>query len=460
MSLRLRLTLLYTTLLGGVVLVIGVIVYSMVSIILMNQTDDLLTRTVYTMTGALRVDSVGNLNLMNLPGISLTDNYFIQLRSIDGRILATSANINQYNEPLDPDGLKMNIPVFREVHFQSVPLRVVNVPLQVNGQPAGTLQVGVSLALIERTQNVLLMVLASTAVFAMALAALAGWWIIGRALAPLEIVTETAAQITRADDLSRRIPYDGSRSDEIGQLILSFNQTLSQLEQLFSSQRRFLADVSHELRTPLTVIKGNVGLMRHIGVADEESLGSIEGEVDRLTRMVGDLLLLAQAESGKIPLDLRPIELDTILLEVFQQMRILAGDRIQVKLVEIDQVVVQGDRDRLKQVLLNLGGNAIKYTPAGGTMQLGLYRTDDQARLVVSDNGPGIPAGDLPHIFERFYRGEKSRTRPREGSGYGLGLSIAYWIVRNHNGRIEVDSREGQGTTFCVWLPLMKPPAG
>jgi len=176
--------------------------------------------------------------------------------------------------------------------------------------------------------------------------------------------------------------------------------------------------------------------------------------VDRMTRMVGDLLLLAQAESGKLPLHLRLVEMDTLLLDVFQQMHILARDRINLKLGEIDQVLVCGDQDRLKQVLVNLVGNAITYTPQGGDVIVGLGKVGNRARITVSDTGPGIPQDDLPHIFERFYRGEKSRTRQREGKGYGLGLSIAYWIVRNHSGQIDVDSRLGQGTTFCIWLPL------
>jgi signal transduction histidine kinase len=196
--------------------------------------------------------------------------------------------------------------------------------------------------------------------------------------------------------------------------------------------------------------------MRRIGQVDEESLTSVEGEVDRLTRLVGDLLLLAQAESGRLPMDARPVELDTILLEVFQQMRTLAGDKLQLHIAEIDQVQVTGDRDRLKQVLVNLVSNAIQYTPPGGNVNLSLQQTNGQARLIVSDSGPGIPAQDLPHIFERFYRGERSRKRTpgAQSSGFGLGLSIAYWIVRNHGGAIEVSSKEGQGTTFCIWLPM------
>jgi signal transduction histidine kinase len=253
----------------------------------------------------------------------------------------------------------------------------------------------------------------------------------------------------------------GNESEEVAQLITAFNETLSRLEGLFTSQRRFIADVSHELRTPLTVIKGEVSLMRRIGQVDEESLTSVEGEVDRLTRLVGDLLILAQAESGRLPMDMRPVELDTILLEVFQQMRTLAGDKLQLHIAEIDQVQVTGDRDRLKQVLVNLISNAIQYTPAGGGVTLSLQKNNEQARLIVRDTGPGIPAQDLPHIFERFYRGERSRKRAAgsQTSGFGLGLSIAYWIVRNHGGSIEVDSHEGQGTTFCIWLPLKPAPA-
>jgi signal transduction histidine kinase len=134
-------------------------------------------------------------------------------------------------------------------------------------------------------------------------------------------------------------------------------------------------------------------------------------------------------------------------------MRILAGSRVHVHLKEIDQLEVQGDRDRLKQVLLNLVSNAIQYTPQDGDVTLSLARVTDQARLTVRDTGPGIPAEDLPHIFERFYRAEKSRTRARYG-GFGLGLSIAHWIVEHHGGRIEVESKDGKGTMFFIWLPL------
>jgi signal transduction histidine kinase len=293
-----------------------------------------------------------------------------------------------------------------------------------------------------------------TAAVSMLLAATASWFIIGQAVEPLAEVTRTAMQISGADDLSRRIPYHGNESDEGGRLVAAFNATLERLENQFTAQQRFLADVSHELRTPLTVIKGNVELMRRMGCADEESLSSIEDESDRMNRLVGDLLLETQAESGKLPLSFAPVELDTLLLEVFKDMRVLARERIQMKLTEIDQIQVRGDRDRLKQVLINMLSNAVKYTPTGGEVTLSLARFHDQARLVIHNTGPGIPAEDLPHIFERFYRAEKSRTRAKVG-GFGLGLSIAYWIVTHHGGRIEVESPEGEGVTFAIWLPLL-----
>ena len=198
--------------------------------------------------------------------------------------------------------------------------------------------------------------------------------------------------------------------------------------------------------------------MRRMNCSDDKSLSSIESEVDRLTRMVGDLLLLAQAESGKLPMIMKTVELDTLMLEVMQQMKVLARGKLALKVGEIDQVLVCGDQDRLKQVLVNLISNAIKYTPEGGEVVVGLGKVNSKACLVVSDSGPGIPPEDKPHIFERFYRGEKSRTRGKDGKGYGLGLSIAYWIVQNHGGNIDVSPRQPHGTTFTVWLPLPNGP--
>jgi signal transduction histidine kinase len=454
LSLRLRLTLLYSTLIGGILLIFGAAVYVLISIILLNQVDDRLATSVQDILKVTRVEPDGEITMVYLPSRDLSANIYVQLWGADGKIKSASPGLVGFLESLDPAGYLTKDPVYRENSINNVHLRVLTVPLLIATHRVGVLQVAASLTVVDSARTNLINVLFLSATIAVALAALGSWLVLGRSLAPLGTITETAQAINRADDLSRRIPYTGPENDEIGRLIESFNQTLERLENLFTSQQRFLADVSHELRTPLTVIKGNVDLMRRMKRLDEESLTSIDQEAGRLTRLVGGLILLVQAESGKLALSLKPVELDTLLLEVFHEMRVLAGSNVQLKLADIDQVLVNGDRDRLKQVLLNLVGNAIQYTPPGGVVFLSLVIIGEQARIIVRDTGPGIPAEDLPYIFERFYRAEKSRTRTRT-SGFGLGLSIVQWIVENHGGTIKVESKEGVGTTFAIWLPLL-----
>jgi signal transduction histidine kinase len=313
------------------------------------------------------------------------------------------------------------------------------------------------LDMVDKAQDDLMQILSIIWIVAVLFSGMAVWITMGQTLKPLGAITETVEQINRADDLSRRIPYSGPENDEIGSMVSTFNQTLERLEALFTSQQRLLADVSHELRTPLTVIKGNVDLMRRMKSLDPESLASIDQEAGRLTRLVGGLLLQAQADTGKLALVMNKVELDLLVTEVFQEMSILAANKVHLHLNEIDQVYVNGDRDRLKQVFINLTANAIQYTPQGGDVYVSLEQIKDRARVIVRDTGPGIPAEDVPHIFERFYRAEKSRTRGKS-TGFGLGLSIVNWIVEKHGGRIEVASQEGKGTTFVVWLPLFGNP--
>jgi two-component system, OmpR family, sensor kinase len=456
MSLRVRLTLLYISLLAGLLLVFGVAIYITVSRTLTNQVDETLIFAADEIIRHTSIDEQGELDISPLAALDLPANVYVQIWDRERRLRAT--NVPALTLPLDEVGFTSNEPVRRDAVINNFRFRVLSAPLVVGFRDVGVLQVGAALTVVETTQNTLLIVLIIGTLIAITIAGLAGWISTNRALTPLEDVTYTALQITRADDLSRRIPYKGPPNDEVGQLINAFNRTLGRLESLFNTQRRFMADVGHELRTPLTVIKGNVELMRRFGFADEESLAGIESEVDRLTRLVGDLLLLAQAESGKLPLDNRLVELDTLLLEALHQIKVLTREKMNLRLGEIDQVLVCGDQDRLKQVIVNLLGNAINHTPPGGEVMVSVSKEGDKAKLVISDTGPGIPPEDLPHIFERFYRGEKSRTRSRDGKGFGLGLSIAYWIVQHHGGRIEVDSTLGKGATFCVWLPLGVEP--
>ena len=279
MSLRLRLTLLYTSLLGGTLLLFGALVYGLVSLVLVGQLDNTLTQQADLLTsGPLRVNANNQFDPRVLTEFQPADsNLIFQVWGSDRRIQITRPL--SWQTPLDESGLRASRPVFHSTISRGVHLRVLSVPLVSPRGPAGILQIALTLSLLDAAQRTLATVLIALAIFSMALAGLAGWLVTGQALAPLASATQVATRITRADDLSRRIPLTGSESEEVAQLITAFNETLSRLEGLFTSQRRFLADVSHELRTPLTVIKGEVSLMRRMGQVDEESLTNVVGKL-------------------------------------------------------------------------------------------------------------------------------------------------------------------------------------
>lgn len=454
MSLRLRLTLLYSTLTGGVLLVFAAAVIYVFNALLFNQIDNTLESSANIIIREIKMDMLGRAQ-PDLSSADINSDVYVQVWGLNNEIQSSPQKLEDFsNKPFDPSGLRSASPVYREINDGKNHLRVFTIPLEQNGHTIWVMQLATDLSNVDSARNGLANILSILLVVAVLFTGNVAWFTLGQTLKPLSAITDAAEQINRADDLSRRIPYSGPEHDEIGNLVGSFNQTLERLEALFTSQQRLLADVSHELRTPLTVIKGNVDLMRRMKVLDDESLTSIDQEAGRLTRLVGGLLMLAQAESGRLTLNIKMVELDLLLTEVFQEMSVLARNKVHVHLNDIDQCHVNGDRDRLKQVLINLAANAIQYTPQGGDVFLSLEKIGEQARIICRDTGPGIPAEDLPHIFERFYRAEKSRTRGK-ASGFGLGLSIAHWIIEHHGGRIEVESKEGKGTTFAIWLPVL-----
>ncbi len=456
MSLRTRLTLYYTLVLGAVLVLFGLAVYGLISVVQLRQVDSALERAARDLLFVARVDDQGD--IIFIQRVSFDSSVFSQVWSTENQLVGVTQTVDPQSplmQPLDATVMESEERVFTDVVIGGISYRVLTVPLHSNGMRVGVLQSGTSLSIFDALRTDLVRYLVLLSGLAILVAGMLGLVTGRRALAPLAMVTDTALQITRADDLSRRIPDPSDPEDEVGRLITAFNDTLARLDKLFATQRRFVADIGHELRTPLTVVRGNLDLMRRMGKMDEESMHSIEQEVVRLSRLVEDLLILAQAESGKLPMDRRRVELDSVLLEVFNQVRVLAGEHVKLEIGKIDQVLVCGDHDRLRQVVLNLMANAIKYTKlGGGVVTVSLSKDEQGAKLAVRDTGLGIPSADLPHVFERFYRGDKSRSRAKDGSGFGLGLSIAYWIVRNHRGNIEVKSRPGRGSTFTMRLPL------
>ena len=294
---------------------------------------------------------------------------------------------------------------------------------------------------------------------AIGLAIAGGYLLAGRVLAPVGAMAETARKIT-AESLSARLPVDNPR-DEFGQLAGVFNETLARLDAAFEQLRRFTANASHELRTPLTGLRsvGEVALQRSLTTQGyREVIGSMLEEVDRLTRLVENLLLLTRAEAGRIPLTRSVVNLAELVSGVSDSLRILAEEKDQELTVEVvAPVTAECDASVLRQGVINLLYNAIKYTPDKGAIRVAVkISASGDATVDVQDTGPGIPAAHRGRIFERFYRVDDARAR--ETGGVGLGLAIARWAVEANGGRIEVESGEGQGTLFRIVLPHVAHP--
>lgn len=281
--------------------------------------------------------------------------------------------------------------------------------------------------------------------------------ITNRALEPLDRITTEVAAISDGKSLHRRLHTEGS-NDEWGRLIAQLNAMIERLETSFGALRRFTADASHELKTPLAVLRADVERAMHVPQGSSDQLVALEEALQETTRMaslVESLLTLARADEGRFDLHRERIEILPLVRDVYETALILGEEAgIKVTMPTAHDATVDGDPTRLRQLLLNLITNAIKYTPQGGEAELSLVRTDDEVIFSVRDTGIGIAAADLPHIFERFYRADRVRSRMDERGGFGLGLSISQWIAQAHGGSLVVQSRLHRGSTFTVTLPL------
>ncbi|MDE3152821.1 MAG: HAMP domain-containing protein [Gemmatimonadota bacterium] len=280
-----------------------------------------------------------------------------------------------------------------------------------------------------------------------------GWILASRALRPVAAMRETADGIASSRELSRRIPVPGA-DDELSRLAGTFNSMLGSIEEGYAAQQRFVADASHELRAPLTAIQANLELLRRADrMPAEDRIAAIEeayAEATRMSRLVADLLALARADAG-IPLQRHVVELDRVVLEVVAEAKHLTRGQT-LEITQVEPAVIRADPDRVRQLLLILLDNAIRYTTPTGHVTVHLQRADGTAVVEVRDTGVGIAADALPHVFERFYRGD--RARARDPGGTGLGLPIARWVAEQHGGTLELASELGRGTTATVRLPL------
>jgi heavy metal sensor kinase len=463
-SLRVRLNIVYTGILILVFLVFGIVVFTLTSTFLLEAIDQDLQDLAEQVVNETKAFNRGDVTELSFPeSASIFESAAVFMIAVDdqGTVIPLSRNLQQqgFDELLNPIGLT-DANNFTNIERDGLRLRVLTAPLvQVvtDGEQEliGYLQIARGLTEYDRTLFNLSWMLWWAAIVAIILSLFLGDWFMQSSLRPLYEIEKAAATITKADDLGRRVP-DTGRRDEIGSLANAINHSLARLEDSFRAQQRFLADISHELRTPLTTIRGNVDLIRRMGEADEESLDDIQLELERMTRLVEDLLLLARADAGSLPMQRQPVQLDIIFADVYRQFSRLDA-RVKLVMGGFDQVQVMGDADRLKQLLINLVSNGIKYTPDGGTVTMTLQQAEGKVQLIVTDTGVGIPETDLPYVFDRFYRVDKSRqSTPKTGTG--LGLAIVKWIAEAHEGDVIVRSQVGEGTTFMVTLPVWQKP--
>jgi heavy metal sensor kinase len=346
------------------------------------------------------------------------------------------------------------VPRFDNLVANGEPLRFLTQKVAVDGR-SFTVQVAAPLAELQQGLRDALWLLVPLFVLMLLIASAGGYFMSRRALEPVDRITQTARSIS-AENLSQRLAVP-STGDELERLSATLNDMIGRLEASFKRISRFTADASHELRTPLAVMRTTAEVaLRHPGDGGEHraALGAVVGEIERTTQLVDNLLLIAKADAGGAQLAKVPVDVAAAAEEARAQMSILArtkGIALEVRLPD-DPVVVIGDRDALRRLFSILLDNAIKYTAAGGVAEVAVSTNGAHAVGVVTDSGIGIPNDDLPHVFDRFYRVDRARTR--ELGGAGLGLAIARWIAESHGGEIGVASQVDRGSRFEVRLPL------
>jgi two-component system OmpR family sensor kinase len=463
-SLRAQLTLVYSLVVAVVLLVFGLLLYVTLHEALLQSTDQTLVwrtqqvrTTLWPASGASLTAADLARTPLDLTPLQALDAPGLYVRVFDNNanLLGTSDNLKNGWLPIDYQDIGQVLTrkqvIANVAAGNGRELRVLNTAIKVNHRVAGVLQVGESLHPINSTMTRVRYILLALGALALAAAAGAGWLIANRGLRPLARIAQVAAGIRGSGDFSRRIDMPG-RSDEIGTLASSFDQLLGTVEETLLRHKQLVADCSHELRTPLLVVRGNLDLLSRIDDPAEraECIEEARAEAARMQRMVTDLLLLARVDRGQV-VELLPVRLDLVLREVYRLMLPHAGSHL-LSLAAREPLCVLGDSERLKQVVINLVENALRYTPDGGSVMIGLDSLDGSARIWVRDTGIGIAAAEQEQIFGRFYRVDRSRGR--NGAGAGLGLTIVRYLVEAHGGTVRVESRLGEGSTFFVTLPL------
>jgi signal transduction histidine kinase len=462
MSIRLRLTLLYSAILALTLVAFSSALYLMQSRTTLREYELRLAGATRFLERVDKWPSQLERPFERPPRRDFPGQPYLQIHDLTGQVVESDPNLEDIVLPVNEEALEAidrGESWVEPISVEGERFLVYHQEITLENGAGGIVQIAISLA--ERDQNLSTLgrILIIGSGIAVLLAFGIGWLLAGVTLRPINRITHTARTIGTERDFGRRVQHGGPK-DEIGQLASTFNQMLTELEAAYrqieeslQAQKRFVADASHELRTPLTTIRGNLGLLQRdppISTEDQsEALGDAVAETERLMRLVNDLLLLARADAEQ-PLKSQAVQIGPLIEDVRRQARLLAPDR---RIVcdcdsQLEEAVV-GDQDALKQVLLALLDNAVRHTPPDTTVTVATQMVDDRVAIQVSDEGPGIEAARLPHLFDRFYQGDSARTGP----GTGLGLAIAKALTEAQHGTISVESQPGQGSIFTLTFP-------
>ncbi len=455
LSVHTRLTLWYAGALLAILVVISAMSYWLLARSLAQDVDRSLLTLAQVVRDAPRGDAFDEAEWW-VRELLDPEHQLFQLLGPDGRLRMRSWRLRDDVLPLSPEALHsvtLGRPAFDTVLLHAQRVRVVALPVERGGRLTEVIQVGIPLAPTERTLQRWLEALAVLVPLGVGLAAAGGRVMARAALRPVDEMSSAARKID-AEVLARRITIRGT-GDELDRLAETLNGMLGRLENTFGEMRRFSADAAHELRTPLTALKGTLEVALRAdrtGAEYREALASALEEVDRLVRLAEDLLLLSRSTAGPDSPRAR-VELETLVLDVAEVGTRLAKDRgVTVRVGLLAPLAVLGDAGALRRALLNLVENGVKYTPAGGRVELSITGAGREAVVAVEDTGPGIEPADVARIFEPFVRLDTARSR--ESGGSGLGLAIARSIVVAHRGTLGVERPATGGSRFTIRLPL------
>jgi len=483
-TLRFRITLLNVTVFGATFFAFSFLLYFVYARSLISDFDKFIYNRALGISRSISIDSTGQLEINEAiiaeSGRLLPfqiGNEYIEIRSPDGRFLAHSRNLKQHDLPLDPQVLE----IMKQGNYTFVTisssvksgkfwgegnLRLLSMPLVGQGKIQVLLQLGVSTHSLDKSLNGLKTTIFYIGFpFALLLSGIGGWWLAERAFRPINQIITASRQLS-AQHLNERLPIPEAQ-DELKSLSITLNEMLDRLEKAFKSQERFVADASHELKTPLTILQGELEVLRQqprTPAEYEEFLSSASEELQRLTQIVQNLLLLARADSGR-PLAMKNlVSLDEVILSVLERLQLFAQKseiKLSLKIDELENQIdekwscVHGDPDLLASLFFNLIHNAIKYSTPGQMVEISIKKTPEGPIVSVLDHGTGIREEELPHVFERFHRAENPARRDVVGTG--LGLAIARWIAGAHSANISAQSKPAEGSIFTVAFRKASP---